>query len=130
MTMSKTRFFCFTNISSELQLLEITLVFSQTFMPMTLIQFQKVRSVVLLFNKYFYQSIYFSNLNIISGNSQPNLTSGQVNRDNVITIQVQSSYRESDIKIDSLPRLLIDHCDNKNILELEYLRLVDESISG
>ena len=67
---------------------------------------------------------------MISGNSQPNLTSGQANRENVITIQVQSSYRRSDIKIDSLPRLIIDQCENKEILELEYLRLVDEMTSG
>jgi len=62
-------------------------------------------------------------------NSQPNLTSGQANRDNVITIQVQSSYRESDIKIDSLPTLIIDKCEDREILELEYLRLVDETTS-
>ena len=66
----------------------------------------------------------------ILGNSQPNLTSGQANRDNVRTIQVESSYKESDIKIDFLPRLIIDKCENQNILELEFLHLVDETTAG
>lgn len=51
-------------------------------------------------------------------------------KENVIEIQIQSSFRESDIMIDSLPRRVIERCETRNILELEYVHLQDETTSG
>jgi len=60
---------------------------------------------------------------------QSSLTSGIADRNNVITIQIQSSFKPSDIKINFLPNRVIEKCENKDLLELEYLRFLDDSTS-
>ena len=67
---------------------------------------------------------------VFSEKNRPHLTNGYVNRDNVITIETQSSYKQSDIDIKFLPRRVVEKCDNKIFLELEFIRLRDKSLSG
>ena len=65
-----------------------------------------------------------------SENVRPDLLSGIVNRQNVKKIEIESSFKQSDIAIDFLPRRVVEKCQEKNTLELEFIRLRDESFSG
>ena len=62
--------------------------------------------------------------------SQPNLVNGIATKKNIIEIQIQSSFRQSDINIDFLPRRVVERCETRNILELDYVYLRDETTSG
>merc|ERR1719259_142296 len=57
--------------------------------------------------------------------SQLNFADGLATPENIIEIHVQSSYKPSDIKIDFLPRRVVERCENKKMLEVEYIRLGD-----
>jgi len=61
--------------------------------------------------------------------SQPNLVNGIATKKNIIEIQIQSSFRQSDINIDFLPRRVVERCEARNILELDYVYLRDETTS-
>ena len=72
----------------------------------------------------------FYQYNVFSEKNGPNLTGGIANQDNVITVQIKTSYKQSDIRIDFLPKRVVDRCKDKDLLELEYLQFVEESTTG